>query len=310
MSPHRLAVIVGSVALALAASMAVSVPVAQASGAADADARELVRLINGVRAASGLGALSTDTYLASKARDGAIPCPDDSGKTIAGRARDFAAFGQESHDLRLCDASGYKLSTVTFMTMLGRMGYNTSRGEVLALNGGYGNSSHNFTYKSYSVTTYYTTAIAMRDWTGSSSHLAILVGSYNRVGCGAWAVGSTYYYACEFSRGGSGKVISPGGQRKAAAKPTPTPTPSPTPSPSPSPSPSPTDSPSPSSSPSDHPSAGAADSGPISLMEAESLPVEPSPFPGDAALLVVAAAAVLAGAGSGLFYLRRASRKR
>jgi uncharacterized protein YkwD len=311
---HRLTVLLGSAsmtALALAGSMLVAVPTAQASGAANADAKELVRLINGVRATSGLGALSIDTYLADKATGGAIPCPDNSSRTIAGRTRDFAAYGQMSHYLRLCNASGYKLSSTNFVTMLGRMGYNVARGEVLALNGGYGNTSHNFTYKSYSTTTYYTTAIAMRDWTGSSSHLAILMGSYNRVGCGAWAVGSTYYYACEFSRGGTGRVIAPPAQRKTSApKPAGTVAATSTPSPTPSPSPSPSDSPTPSPTPSatDSPTPEATESL-VNLAEAESLPPDPSWPPGNPALLVAAAALVLGGAGAGFYLLRHVVRK-
>jgi len=58
------------------ASMAWQVPAASAaSGPLDAQSSELVRLINGARSAYGKSALRVDTLLASKARDGAIPCP-------------------------------------------------------------------------------------------------------------------------------------------------------------------------------------------------------------------------------------------
>jgi hypothetical protein len=228
---RRLFVVGSAAALALgllAGSMLVSVPVARA-GAADADAKELVRLINGARHAAGKSSLNIDIYLASKARDGAIPCPDDAAKTISGRTKDFAATGHMSHNLRLCDSTTYAESTKTMVAQMQSWGYGAV-GEILLVNGGYGNGK----YKSWSTWTYSTTGHAMLGWAKSSSHWSIIMGSYDRVGCGSWAVGSTFYYACEFARGGpspSGLAAPPTKSPFSDPLPTPKPTPVPTPKP-------------------------------------------------------------------------------
>ena len=190
-----------------AVSMTVQVPtVHAASGPLDAQASELVRLINGARSAAGLGPLVIDTNLASKARDGSIPCPDNAAKTIAGRAQDFAAYSQQSHALRLCNAAGYAVSGTLFVgTLQSAWGYG-SVGEILGYNGGYGNGAYLWQYSSKSLWqswTYATTGHMMAGWMSSSPHRNIILGGYDRVGCGGWASSAgTYYYACEFSRGG------------------------------------------------------------------------------------------------------------
>jgi hypothetical protein len=217
----------------LLSSLIWQVPAVQAgSGPLDAQASELVRLINGDRAADGLGALSVDPFLASKARDGAIPCPDDATKSIAGRAQDFAAWGDMSHNLRLCDAPTYTLSSSMFVSVLGSAwGYYTV-GEINLVNGGYGNGAYLYTFngsQTWQTWTYSTTGNAMLGWQSSSSHWNIIVGSYDRVGCGGWANGSTYYYNCLFSAGGS----SPDGLQGPPTSspfnnPIPTPPPAPT----------------------------------------------------------------------------------
>jgi uncharacterized protein YkwD len=58
--------------LALGASMVWVVPV-QAAGAADSQATEMVRLMNGLRAANGKASLNMDPYLASLARNAQHP---------------------------------------------------------------------------------------------------------------------------------------------------------------------------------------------------------------------------------------------
>jgi uncharacterized protein YkwD len=199
-----------------------------ASGPLDAQASELVRLINGARAAEGRSSLSLDPFLASKARDGAIPCPDDATKTIAGRAQDFAAYGTMSHDLRLCDATSYTLSSTKFVTVLQTWAY-PNVGEINLVNGGYGTGAFLYTYGAWQTWTYSTTGHAMMAWKTSTSHWNIIVGTYDRVGCGGWASGSAYYYECSFSAGGS----SPNGLRSPPTKspfsnPLPTSTPDPT----------------------------------------------------------------------------------
>jgi hypothetical protein len=198
-----------SLALALglglfATSLAWKVPPAGASGPLDNQASELVRLINGARSASGKSSLTIDVFLASKARDGAIPCPDDSAKTIAGRARDMAATGSMSHNLRNCDSA--TTSSKTFVsTLQSAWGYG-SVGEILLDNGGYGNGAYLYSVagskRTWMTWTYSTTGHAMTGWKSSSSHWAIVMGGYSHVGCGGWSSGSTYFYDCLFSKGG------------------------------------------------------------------------------------------------------------
>lgn len=194
-------------ALTLALSLTWSVPTALAAGPANAQATELVRLINGERAHLGKAALRTDSFLALKARDGAVACPNDATKVMPGRAKDFAVygFGANAHLLRLCP-------TYTSMDAMKSWGYNTARGEITALNGGYGTGKVAYSYgctpsvracPGAATSTYSTTAHAMANWTSSPTHYSIIVGSYDRIGCGAW-IGSNgaYYYDCMASRGG------------------------------------------------------------------------------------------------------------
>ena len=220
-----------------ASSLTWQVPTARAgSGPLDAQASELVRLINGDRAAEGLAQLSVDPFLASKARDGAIPCPDDPAQSIAGRAQDFAAWGDMSHSLRLCAAPAYTLSGTLFVSVLGSAWSYWNVGEIDLVNGGYGNGAFLYTFagaQTWQTWTYSTTGNAMMGWRSSSSHWNIIVGSYDRVGCGGWASGSSFYYDCLFSAGGS----SPDGLQ---APPTSSPFSSPLPTPSPAPTAAPT----------------------------------------------------------------------
>jgi hypothetical protein len=198
-----------AVALGLAlfsATLAWQVPAATAaSGPLDSQASELVRLINGARAANGKSALNIDVFLASKARDGAIPCPDTSG-SIAGRARDFAAYGTMSHSLRQCGSASYALSSKTMVSMMQTAWGYGSVGEIDLVNGGYGNGAYLYSVAGSRSTwmswTYSTTGHGMQGWKSSSSHWNIIVGNYSRVGCGGWASGSTYYYDCLFAKGG------------------------------------------------------------------------------------------------------------
>jgi hypothetical protein len=240
-SPMRLIALPASVALGLAlfaSSLTWQVPAARAgSGPLDAQASEMVRLINGDRAAEGLAPLSVDPFLASKARDGAIPCPDDPAQSIAGRAQDFAAWGDMSHQLRLCAAPTYTLSSTLFVSTLGTAWQYYTVGEIDLVNGGYGNGAFLYTHKGWQTWTYSTTGNGMLGWGSSSSHWNIIVGSYDRVGCGGWAAGSTYYYDCLFSAGGS----SPDGlQSPPTSSPFSNPLPAPTPAPTKAPVAAPT----------------------------------------------------------------------
>lgn len=225
-----------AVAMGLAmfvASLSWQVPVAQASGGAlDAQSSEMVRLINGARVAAGHRALNVDPTLASLGRNGAIPCPDDAAKTIAGRSQDFAAWGQMSHDLRRCDASGYALSGTAFVsTLQSHFGYGAV-GEIDVVNGGYGNGAFLYTSGSWKTWTYSTTGHAMLGWASSSSHWNIVMGSYSGVGCGGWSSGSTYYYDCAFESGDPHGVRSPP-TTSPFSQPVPTAVPKATPPPAP-----------------------------------------------------------------------------
>jgi uncharacterized protein YkwD len=238
-------------ALMLLPAWSISVPEVRAAGAADAQASELVRLINGERAYRGKSILGLDKYLASKARDGSVWCPDDSSKVMAGRAKDIAVSGYFSHNLRLC-------TRYTIIDAMATWGYTRGRGEILTYNSGFGTGTKTYTYGcSPSVTTcpgpttptYSTTARAMASWMGSSVHYSIILGSYDRVGCGAWVgPNGTYYYACLFAMGGNPAVTpkpastaKPATRAKpatgGASEPIATPTPGPTqPPPWPTPS--------------------------------------------------------------------------
>ena len=220
-----------------AVSLTVQVPTAQASSAAASERNEIYRLINGSRAAAGKSYLNVDIFLESKATDGAIPCPDDASKSIGGRAADIFATGLMDHNLRLCDVTPLKPSTTTFIATMGTAWGYGSRGEILGSNTGYGTGGYTFTYKAFSTSTESTTGHMMAGWASSPSHWGIVEGQYNRMGCGVWAGGSTFIYACEFA-GGSGPT--PMGIRGAPRPVVPVRTPAPpapavvTPAPTPS----------------------------------------------------------------------------
>ncbi len=221
----------GLAAFAVAVSLAIAVPgAAAASEPANTQASEMVRLINGVRSAEGRAALRVDPYLARLASDGEIACPDDASTSIAGRAKDFATYDYMSHKLRLCNSPAVTLSTVSFVTTMGSSyGYSTV-GEDLLVNGGYGTGKYLSTYKTWSSWSYATTGHGILGWMSSSTHRAVILGSYDRVGCGAWRVGGKFWYACLFSKGGA----SPSG---TVAPPTTPPFPDPVPAPAATPVP-------------------------------------------------------------------------
>jgi uncharacterized protein YkwD len=214
-------------ALAMAAVLlpAWSVPEARAAGAADSQASAVVRLINGERAYRGKAALSVDSYLTAKARDGSVWCPNDSSLVMSGRARDMAVSGYFSHNLRLC-------TKYTIIDAMATWGYTRGRGEIISYNS-VGTATVGYTYgcspsvtncPGSTTTTYNTVARAMSGWMGSSVHYSIITGSYDRIGCGAWvSAGGAYYYACLFAAGGSPIVTpKPKATPRPAAPPKPT----------------------------------------------------------------------------------------
>jgi len=229
----------GAVALgvALAATLALAVPTAQAAaGPADAQATEMVRLINGVRWANNLPALRVDPNLASLARDAPIACPADSSQVMLGRAKDFATHGPPSHYLRLCPS-------VMFVSVLqSAYGYGTN-GEIDLDNLNYGTGAHLLTYtgkRTWQTWTYYTNQAGILGWMASATHRNIIVGNYDRVGCGGWTgADGTFFYDCLFSNGGPGSTLAPPSVAPfnnpiPTAQPTANPTPKPTPRPIPS----------------------------------------------------------------------------
>jgi uncharacterized protein YkwD len=227
-------------ALSLAASLVLAVPsVSAASGPADPEASEYVRLINGVRAANGLGPLRVDPVLAGLARDTSMSCPNDPSLVMLGRARDGAENNYVSHSLRLCP-------DVKFVSIL-QSTYNYGNvGEIMLQNGGYGTdqflvdySGKASTYESY---TYSTTGHGILGWMSSGSHASIIVGGYDRIGCGGWiSADGTFYYDCLFSMGGPNGTAPPPTQSPFPdLVPPPPPTPDPTPAPTVAPTPAPT----------------------------------------------------------------------
>jgi uncharacterized protein YkwD len=200
---------------------------------------ELVRLLAGERAAHGLPALALDPFLASKARDGAVPCPPESGvtATMPGRSKDMALSGYFSHQLRLCP-------TYSILDAFWAWGFRDMVRENVSFNGGYDfapfpyqwgcdTREENCTGATTSAPT--TVAISARGFMDSAGHrAAVLATDVDRWGCGAWesptpdADGNRlHYYTCLFAQG-------PGTMPAPTATPTPLPTVSPTPTPAPS----------------------------------------------------------------------------
>ena len=235
--------------VALAATLLFAVPTAQAaSGPADAQATEMVRLINGVRWANNLPALSLDPNLAGLARDTPISCPADASQVMLGRARDFATYGPPSHYLRLCPS-------VMFVSVLQSVDGYQNNGEIDLNNLNYGTGARLLSYAGSSHTwqtwTYYTNQAGILGWMNSPTHSSVMLGGYDRVGCGGWiSADGTYFYDCLFSQGGPGGTVAPPtaapfNNPLPTAQPTPAPTPAPTPKPTPRPTLCPTSPPKP-----------------------------------------------------------------
>ena len=173
---------------------------------ADYSSAELVRLINGERVFHGLPTLSVDELLSSKARDGALACPGDPSLVMSGRAKDMALNEVFSHNLRLCPKN-------TVLDLFNSWGYNTYRGEIIAWNN-YPVANTTYYYgcslagtdcsSTKRTTTSGTVAASMIGYMKSSGHRTIILGKYDRVGCGSWfdPVSGKNTSACLFSLGG------------------------------------------------------------------------------------------------------------
>ena len=206
------AALAGAFLLALAAGPGTPVRAGDAVFARDSARSEVVALINGERKAAGLKPLTVDLLLSSRAHDASFACPG--GGSTPGRARDNAEHAGLSHELSGCPGA-------SVLDVMPSWGYRALTGEILAYN-----------YEPSGLVAYHfgcppgstgfdcggsgavldvsrTAATAIRQWVDSPTHHAIMLGSYDRFGCGAWAgTGTTRYgtggafYACVFAKGG------------------------------------------------------------------------------------------------------------
>ena len=178
---------------------------------------EVVRLINGERTLRGKATVKLDTFLAAKAHDSDVRCPNDAKRLNQGRAKSLAAQNvvPPSHALPLC-------KSYTVLSVVPYWNYSSTRGEILTLNDqdfsrvryDYGCPMGSQQTCGKSTFTYApnTAAQAVRQWMNSSGHRGIILGSYSRVGCGVWQGGTAYYggysfpntrwYACIFANTG------------------------------------------------------------------------------------------------------------
>lgn len=178
---------------------------------------EVVRLINGERTLRGKKPVRLDTFLAAKAHDSDVRCPNDAKRLNQGRAQSLAAQNvvPPSHALPLC-------KSYTVLSVVPYWNYSGTRGEILTLNNqdfsrvrydyGCPMGSQQTCGRSSFTYTQNTVAQAVRQWMNSSGHRGIILGSYVRVGCGVWQGGTAYYggntftnvrwYACIFANSG------------------------------------------------------------------------------------------------------------
>ena len=215
LSPRAFAAtaVLGGVLFLLSAGSAVpATAAAETPLARDAARAEVHRLVNGERVAAGLKPLTVDLLLAGRAHDAGFACPG--GGSTPGRARDIALANGLAHELSGCPGR-------TIVEVMPAWGYRGWTGEILAYNYA---SSDMVTYRygcapgtadfdcaSADATTVAsaTAATAVRQWIDSPRHHDIMLGDFDRFGCGAWSgTGSTVYgdggsfYACVFAKGG------------------------------------------------------------------------------------------------------------
>ena len=204
--------VLGGVLFLLAAGTAVPAAAADVSFARDSTRAEIVSLINGERVAAGLKPLTVDLLLANRAHDASFGCPG--GGRTPGRALDIAAHGGLTHVLSGCPgleipdvmpAWGYRGATGEILA------YNYESSEMVTYHFGCPPGSKEFDCASSAAATQVsrTAATALRQWTDSPRHHAIMLGGYDRFGCGAASGTATteygtggQFYACVFAKGG------------------------------------------------------------------------------------------------------------
>ncbi len=198
-----------TVALTMA-SFAVAPHSAQATSASVSTAAgsEIMRLTNLDRTAEGLAALAVDPTLVALATDRPFRCP--SGLEPAGRSLDMALRDYLDHVMPGCSVPGG--AGVTLIDLLPGLGYDTSRGENIAWNSGYGTGPATYApgcgpdgtaCRGVPTASIADVAAAQRAFMSSSVHRANILGAYDRFGCGAARTGAgALYVTCLFSRGG------------------------------------------------------------------------------------------------------------
>lgn len=180
---------------------------ASATASPDAGA-ELMRLTNLDRLALGHPALAEDPTLAALATDRPFTCP--SGLQPAGRALDLAQRLYFDHAIPGCATAG--TPGVTLLDLLPALGYATFRAENIGWNAGYGTGAVSYTpacdlqtaaCSSVATPSIADVAAVEQAFLLHPEHRAIILGAYDRFGCGAArTAGGTLYVACLFSRGG------------------------------------------------------------------------------------------------------------
>jgi hypothetical protein len=180
---------------------------ASATTAPDAGA-ELMRLTNLDRLALGYSALAEDPTLVALAADRPFTCP--SGLQPAGRALDMAQRGYFDHAIPGCAAAG--TPSMTLLDLLPGLGYRNVRAENIGWNAGYGTAAVPYTpacsqpasaCAGVATPSIADIAAVEQAFLLHPEHRAIVLGAYDRFGCGAArAASGTLYVACLFSRGG------------------------------------------------------------------------------------------------------------
>jgi hypothetical protein len=205
---HRAALL----ALAMLPLLLLSAGPASAEGAsatAYSDAGvELMRLTNLDRLALGYPALAEDPTLVALATDRPLTCP--SGLQPAGRALDLAQRGYFDHAIPGCATGG--TPSMTLLDLLPDLGYKTFRAENIGWNEGYGTATVPYTpgcdlqapaCPGVATPSIADIAAVEQAFLLHPEHRAIILGAYDRFGCGAArTAGGTLYVACLFSRGG------------------------------------------------------------------------------------------------------------
>lgn len=186
---------------------------ASATASPDAGA-ELMRLTNLDRLALGYPALAEDPTLLALAADRPLTCP--SGLQPAGRALDMAQRDYFDHAIPGCATAG--TPSVTLLDLLPALGYRNVRAENIGWNAGYGTGAVTYapgcSQQASACVGIATPSIAdvaavEQAFLLHPEHRAIVLGAYDRFGCGAArTAGGTLYVACLFSRGGTSSTAA------------------------------------------------------------------------------------------------------